>query len=155
MLPDKHHCVVKGTTSCRVRVVNLVQCCRERVNIPAWENGFLRVVSRLGSQTSVSVQSLQITVCECSELHTKGTSLPEAGINRGFSNSNYNRQAATSSGMPVWLCGNLGEGFTLTLAELGRGGTRRGGIFMAIYCVKLNMVRRGRQLLPLPSRNVG
>lgn len=59
----------------------MLERCRERVNILASVNGFLHVVSRLGSQTSVSVQSLQITVCECREFHTKGTSLPKAQIN--------------------------------------------------------------------------
>lgn len=54
------------------------------------------------------------SVCECSKIHTKGTSLPEAGINSGFSNSNYNRRAETSSGMSVQYGGSLGEAFTLT-----------------------------------------
>lgn len=37
--------------------------CSEGVNSLAWLSGFLHVVSCLGSQTSVSVQSLQITAC--------------------------------------------------------------------------------------------
>lgn len=90
-------------------------------------------------------------VFERSEIHTKGTSLPEAGINWGFSNSNYNRRAETSSGMSVWISGNLREAFTLTERQCWDG---EGGIFMAIFCV--NEIEYGlKKKLTLPSWNVG
>lgn len=97
--------------------------CRERVNVLARLNRFFHVVSCSGSQTSVSVQSLQITVCERCEIHTKGTSLPKAGILQGFSNSNYNK--AGKSG------GYLGAAFTLTQRQ---SWDREGGILMALQC---------------------
>lgn len=61
-----------------------LQAAEKELTSRALLNGFLHVVSCSGSQTSVSVRSLQITVCECSEIHTKGTSLPGAGTNPGF-----------------------------------------------------------------------
>lgn len=89
------------------------------------------------------------SVFEYSEIHTKGTSLPEAGINQGFSNSNYNRRAETSSGMSVWISGNTGEAFTLTERQRW---AREGGIFMTIFCV--NEIKYGEKKLTMPSWNI-
>lgn len=72
--------------------------CSGRVNAAAEDDGFLLVVSRSGSQTSVSLRYLQITVrvCVCvsaciARTHKGNFSLPEVGMVRGFSNSNYNK----------------------------------------------------------------